>query len=142
MDPSNTNNILKYIIRNTPYGHLKETIENLKSLVGSSAIEEQEIQDEIRLYEEEHLKHVHLNDDRILISKLNKDEENFYFDQSKKLKILVSPLSENIDKISEAEVAQGPVEDFRSSLDKALNEYKNRSFKSGISACNSKKKFV
>jgi hypothetical protein len=136
MDPSNVINIVKYLIRSTPYGHLKETVENLKNLVGSHIIEEKEVQDEIASYEEEHLKHVNLNDDKIIISKFNKDEENYYHEQTKKIKILINPLSENIEKISDLE-EDYQNSNFRDILDKALNEYKDKSYKSAITASNS-----
>lgn len=101
MDSENTIPIIKYIIRNTPIGHLKETIENLKSLLGSAIIENKTVQDEILAYEEEHFKQMHLNEDKIIVSKYNKDDEGFYVDQAKKLKIAVNPLNENIEKIVE-----------------------------------------
>jgi len=137
MDPSNVINIVKYLIRSTPYGHLKETIENLKNLVGSQIIEEKEIQDEIASYEEEHLKHVNLNDDKIIITKFNKDEENFYHEHTKKIKIQINPLSENIEKISDLE-EDHQNSNFRDILDKILNEYKEKFYKSAITASNSR----
>ena len=135
MDQSNVNNIVKYIIRSTPYGHLKETVENLKNLVGAAAIEDKEIQDEITNYEEEHFKQVNLNEDKIIISKLNKDEENYYHDQTKKFKIMINPLSENIEKITELEEGDNQ---FRALLDKLFAEYRDKCYKSGISASNGK----
>ncbi len=131
----NIKNIVKYIIRSTPYGHLKETIENLKNLVGPTLTEDLDIQNEVRNYEEEHFKQVNLNEDKIVISKLNKDEENYYHDQSKKIKIMINPLSENIEKISELEEA-GILNNFRSLLNKTFSEYRERCFKSGIAASN------
>ncbi len=136
MDSENVVNIVKYLIRSTPYGHLKETLENLKNLVGSSIIDEKQIQDEITFYEEDHLRQVSLNEDKIIISKYNKDEEGFYHDQGKKIKIQINPLSENIEKINDLE-EQNNFE-FRNFLEKALNDYVNRCFKSGITASNSK----
>jgi hypothetical protein len=135
MDSGSINNIVKYLIRSTPYGHLKETIENLKNLVGAHTIEDKEIQDEITLYEEDHLRHVSLNDDRIIVSKWNRDEEGFYHDQGKKIKIHINPLSENIEKITDIE--DEVTSEFRNLIDKALSEYVNKSYKSGISAHNS-----
>ena len=137
MDPNNVNNIVKYLIRSTPYGHLKETIDNLKNLVGASVIDDKAIQDEINIYEEDHLKQVSLNEDKIILSKFNKDEDNYYHDQTKKIKILINPLSENIEKIVEIE-DNGKHHNLRDSLDKLLNEYKEKSYKGGISASNSK----
>jgi hypothetical protein len=90
---------IKYIIRNTPIGHLKDSLENLKTLIGSYIFEEKAIKDELAKYEEDHFKTVNFNEDKILISKFNKDSENFYHDQTRKIKISLSPLSDNIDLI-------------------------------------------
>jgi hypothetical protein len=51
------------------------------------------------------------------------------------LKILINPLSENIEKISE--IDGGTDISLRNSLDTILNNYKSRCYKSGISAVNS-----
>lgn len=138
MDSDNVTNIIKYIIRFTPYGHLKETIENLKTLVGASVIEEKEVQDEIAVYEEDHMRQVNLGDDKIIVSKFNKDDENYYHEQSKNIKIQIQPLNENIEKIVETESSPDNTHAFRQLLDKLLQEYKNKCYKSGITAVNSK----
>jgi hypothetical protein len=139
MDSDNVLNIVKYLIRSTPYGHLKETLENLKNLVGPNIIDEKEIQDEITLYEEDHLRQVSLNEDKIIISKYNKDEEGFYHDQGRKIKIQINPLSENIEKINDLEDDSNF--EFRNLLEKALREYVSKCYKSGITASNSKNYF-
>lgn len=90
---------IKYIIRNTPIGHLKDSLDNLKSLIGSYIFEEKSIKEELAKYEEDHFKTVNFNEDKILISKFNKDSENFYHDQARKIKISLLPLSDNIDVI-------------------------------------------
>ncbi len=145
MDSNNTINIIKYIIRNTPFGHLKETMENLRTLVGASLLEHSDVLDEIKAYEEDHFKQVSLNDDKIVISKYNKDEDNFYHDQSKNLKIMVNPLSENIEKIEKIENNENEQDHYYSdqfsanlhkSLSRLSNEYKDRCYKSGVAAVN------
>jgi hypothetical protein len=135
MDSTNNINIIKYIIRSTPIGHIKETVKNLKSIIDPSLLEEKEVQDELLAYEEEHFKHIHLNEDKIIISKYNKDSEGFYYDQSKKLKISVLPESDNIEKIIKLEDNQLP--SIRDQLDKAVIEYRDKNYKAGISATNS-----
>lgn len=152
MDSNNTIDIIKYVIRNTPFGHLKETIENLKVLVGSSLLENSEVQDEIKKYEENHFKQVSLNEEKIVISQHNKDEDDFYHDQSKNFKIYVNPLNENIEKIEKIENNQEDtensnnqlyVDDFSRNLHKnlinGLNEYKDRCFKNKVAAVNGKR---
>jgi len=137
MDPSNIP-IVKYIIKSSPIGHLKETIENLKTVIGNSALEDKEIQAEIVSYEEDHYKQISLNDDKILISKFTKDEEGFYHDQSKKIKISIVPMSENIEKIVDLDDsnASNPL---RVTIDKKLMEYKEKNYKTSITATNSNK---
>ena len=134
MDPNNLQ-IIKYIIKSSPIGHLKETIECLKNILGSQVLEEPEIKHEILGYEEEHFKHISLNEDKILISNYTKDQDGYYHDQSKKLKISVVPLSENIEKIIEDEENQSSL---RNSLNKLLLDYKDKNFKPSICATNSK----
>lgn len=90
---------VRYILRSTPIGHLKDSIDNLKILVGASVFEEDAIKNEIIKYEEDHFRTVNFNEDKILVSKHNKDQENYYIDQSKKIKISLLPQNENIEKI-------------------------------------------
>ena len=97
---------IKYIIRNTPIGHLKDSLENLKTLIGSYIFEEKVIKEELAKYEEDHLKTVNFNEDKILISKFNKDSENFYHDQTRKIKISLLPLSDNIEVIHDLDAAE------------------------------------
>jgi len=150
MDSKNTINIVNYVIRNTPYGHLKETIENLKSLVGSSIINNENVQKEIVAYEEEHFKQVGLQNEKIVLSKYNKDSDGFYHDQSKNIKILINPLQENIEKIErinrndagEESNSNIYTDEFSKNLHKSLGklaiDYKDRCYKSGVAAVNGK----
>lgn len=102
MDSESVNlDAIKYIIRNTPIGHLKDALDNLKTLIGSSIFDEPSIKEELLKYEEDHFKYINFNEDKILISKYNKDADNFYHDQSRKIKISLLPLSENIENIQE-----------------------------------------
>lgn len=134
MDSDNIKNIIKYLIKTTPYGHLKETIENLKNLVGTNMMDNPDIQNELIAYEEDHLRHVNLNDDKLIISKFNKDSENYYHDQSKNIKIAINPLSENIEKIDQT--SKNDSNSLQSTLNRLLNEYRNKRYKSTISAAN------
>jgi len=97
---------IKYIIRNTPIGHLKDSLENLKTLIGSYIFEEKAIKEELAKYEEDHFKTVNFNEDKIIISKSNKDSENFYHDQTRKIKISLLPLSDNIEVIQNLDSAE------------------------------------
>jgi hypothetical protein len=138
MDSANNANIIKYLIRSTPIGHIKETVKNLKTITDPNLLEEKEVQDELRAYEEDHFRQFNLNEDKIVISKYNKDEEGFYHDQTKKLKISILPGSDNIEKIVELDDSQIPKSEVRDSLDKAVGEYKEKNYKTGIVGSNSK----
>jgi hypothetical protein len=134
MDSDNTTNIIKYIIRNVPYGLLKETLEHLKLLAGQSALEQKEILEELAIYEEEHLKHVNYNDEKIILSRLNKNDEKFYVDQNKKTKFSIEPLSENFDKIVNLEGHELPQNNFLNYVSKFLHSYREKNFENNISA--------
>lgn len=134
MDSENNLNIIKYIIRNTPYGLLKETIEHLKILVGQSVLEDEAVLEELKLYDEEHLRQINYNDEKIVISKYNRNEENMYYDNQKKLKFSISALSENFDKIIQLEDHDLPKNEFVELLSKSLNAYKEKYYDGKISA--------
>jgi hypothetical protein len=134
MNSDSTTNIIKYIIRNVPYGLLKETLEHLKLLVGQSALEQKEIQEELAVYDEEHLKQINYNDEKIILSKLNKDNENFYIDQHKKSKFSIEPLSENFDKIVNLDGHELEQNNFFNFISKYLLIYKEKNFENNISA--------
>ena len=133
MDNQNKD-IIKYIIKSAPIGHLSQTIENLKNLLGASSLDRKEITDEIMLYEEEHFKQLKIKDEKIVINPYNKEEGNIYEDQIRKVKINPTPLSENIEKIEDIESV---VEcKLRDEIYKALEDYKNKNFKLDITAIN------
>ena len=136
MDSNSIVPIVIYIIKSVPIGHMKETLDNLRNLVGNEVLELKEVQDEIVLYEEEHFKHISLNEDKILLSTLTKDYENKYHDQGKQLSIQVSPLNDNIDNLN---MYPEPVEDeFRSLLEQQVTAYKENNYKPGIVGSNGK----
>lgn len=71
MDPQIVN-IVKYLIRETPIGHLKTLLDNLKVIVGFEVIDCKDVNDEILLYEQEHLKQIDLGGDKIIYLNLIK----------------------------------------------------------------------
>jgi hypothetical protein len=97
---------IKYLIRNTPIGHIKDCLDNLRSLIGAAVLEDPAIKEELVKYEEDHFKTVNFNEDKILISKFNKDSENFYHDQTRKIKISLLPISDNIEVIKELDQSE------------------------------------
>lgn len=127
--------IVKYLVHETPIGHLKSTIENLKVILGLDLLEVAEIKSEISRYDELHLRQVNFLDDKILLSSINKDSEGYYHDQNKNLKILVSPINENIDKVEKYTPDECP---FRSMLYSRLLNYREQNYKLPLTAINGK----
>ena len=74
-DKTNAINVAKYIISETPIGHLNKSIQNLKGLIGEELIDNELIHNEVQEYAEKHLSHVQYNDEgnKIVISNLTKD---------------------------------------------------------------------
>lgn len=134
MVDSNTLNVIKYIIRQTPISHISESIEHLKNICGEEVINSSEIQSEIIAYEEDHLKQFPTSNGRMIISKHSKDGYNYYYDQSQKLKIKVNPLSDDIALLELIEY-NSPLQ---KAIDTYLKAYKDKYFKNTITATNGK----
>ena len=135
-------NIVKFLIKETPVGHLKNLLDSLKIIVGYETIENEQVLAEITRYEEEHLKQFDFENDKILISKQTKISEGSYVDQNKGLKIKIIPLSENIDKIDKLSKDDLNNDDFSGSLFKSFSEYKSKNFKDENTAINGKLCFL
>ena len=88
MVESKTNeiNVAKYIIKQTPIGHLSQALENLNIVCGEELMDQEEVKAEIKNYQEDHLEQLRYNDAKVIVSKLNKDSDNFYYDQNKNIK--------------------------------------------------------
>jgi hypothetical protein len=134
MDPQIVN-IVKYLIRETPMGHLQSLLENLKVIVGFEVFDSSDILKEISNYEQDHLKQLNVADELVLISKYNQDSDGYFHDNHKGLKLMVDPLSENIQKIEEVEKKE---EGFREILYNKFVDYKNKNYKNDITAINGK----
>ena len=84
-DPkTNEINVAKYIIKHTPIGHLPQTVQNLSVVCGEELMDRAEVKTDIVSYQEDHLFHVPVYDGKAIVSKLNKDSEDYYYDQNKK----------------------------------------------------------
>lgn len=127
--------IVKFLIKETPIGHIKSTIDNLKAIIGIDITTNKEIFDELIHYEDEHLRQVNLGEDRVLLSNLIKDKEGYYVNQNKKMRIAVSPLNDNIDKIEDIEVEECLL---RQSLSNSLSGFIEKNYKAAVTATNSK----
>ncbi len=131
-------NIVKFLIKETPVGHLKNLLDSLKIIVGFETIENEQVLAEIARYEEEHLKQFDYENDKILISKQTKVAEGCYLDQNKEVQIKVIPLSDNIDKIDKISKEDLSNDNFLNSLLKSFSEYKTKNFKDENTAINGK----
>lgn len=136
MDSESILPIIKYLIKSTPIGHLKETIDNLKIILSAKTIETSDIFQEIQSYEEEHMRQFNLENEKVLISKETKDETGFYHDQGKKIKIQVMPLNDNIEKIEK--IDDLPTNETRQFLYDELVKYKHEQYKDSVTAVNGK----
>lgn len=132
MGDENNLNVAKYIIHQIPIGHIEESVEKLKIICGEELIDSAEVKAELVSYEENHFKHIPYNDGKILLSKETKDGEDYYYDQSKQIKIKVNPLSD--------EIVSSEAISMESSLQKAINakmkEFKAKYYKDSITAVN------
>ena len=88
----------KFIIENTPIGLLND-INNYIKLIDEKLTYSNEYNNIIKKYEEDHFKQIPLENDKSLITNYNKDNENYYHDQTKKYKVQILPLSENFEKL-------------------------------------------
>lgn len=137
MDPQ-TINIVKFLIKETPIGNLKSVIDSLKILVGFEVIDSNEVKNEILKYEKDHLKHINIGDDKIVLSDNTSDENGNFYDQYLKLKVNPIPNSDNVDKLETIEVENDTLRDL---LYSKFKIYKDKNFKSEITSINGKFKF-
>lgn len=127
--------IIKFLIRETPIGHIKSTIDNIKIILGIEVTDDPEIVEELINYENEHLRLVNVGEDKIILSNIVKDSDGLYHDQNKKLKIAISPLNENIDRIEDVNCEVCKI---RSCLYEQLSKYKEKNYKPNVTAINGK----
>lgn len=127
MTDSNEINVAKYIIRQTPIGHLEESIENLKIVCGEELMDKEEVKKEVVSYEEDHLAQVPYSNSKVIVSKLNKDQNDFYYDQSQQIKFKLSDDSktpENVEAVSDSST-------LRKAIEEQLKKYKEKYYKGG-----------
>ena len=130
------NEIVKYVIKSSPIGHLPQALDNLRNLIGKEIIESTPIQDEIKNYEEQHFQSLKVNDDtKIVISTFNKEDQS-YEDQIKKIRVQISPLTENVQSVEE--ISEPIPSLLRDDIYKYLEEYRLKNFKPEISVINGK----
>lgn len=125
---SNEENVAKYIIRQTPVGHLDESISNLKSLIGEQPMDSNNIKGEIQAYEEDHLAHLQTDKGKLLMSSYTKDSDNYYHDETKGVKFQFD--AEKIEAINVEECRQE--NEMRNALEVELKKYCDKYYKPAV----------
>ena len=130
----NSINVAKYIINQTPIGHLNKSIQNLKNLIGEEQMENETIQKEIQKYAENHLSHVQYNDEgnKLIISNVTKDNDGFYYDQGQKIKVKLNISDGGINSIDSIE----DTDSLRQEIDNKIKLYLDKYYTNGISKSN------
>lgn len=120
---SNPKEIAKYVIEQTPIGLLDSTLKNLKVLLKETIISSPEILKEIKIYKENHLTPILIKNvkSKAIISSLNKDSDEYYYDQRQKIRFKLGPKCEVIN-IEEFESKS----ETRKKIEKKLIEYVNK----------------
>ena len=133
-DKTNAINVAKYIISETPIGHLNKSIQNLKGLIGEELMDNELIHNEVQEYAEKHLSHVQYNDEgnKIVISNLTKDSEGYYYDQGQKVKIKLNVAEGGIDSVENIDDNNS----LRNELDNKIKTYLEKNYTSGITKSN------
>ena len=114
---------LKYAIEHTPVGMLPQQHSNLQKLNVDEATSD-EITSSLRDYEERHLRQIPIEDSSFILSPYNKDSSNYYYDQTKRYKLQISPLSNNFDKLEKIEDSSS----LQKQLSKAVGDYLDKYF--------------
>lgn len=132
-DPkTNEINVAKYIIKHTPVGHLPQTVQNLSVVCGEELMDRAEVKTDIVSYQEDHLFHVPVYDGKAIVSKLNKDSEDYYYDQNKQIKF---HLSEDFKEATGIESVEDD-SSLRKAVEAALLKYKEKYYKGGVTTTN------
>ncbi len=130
----NSINVAKYIINQTPIGHLNKSIQNLKNLIGEESMESETIKKEIQNYAENHLSHVQYNNEgnKLIISNVTKDNDGFYYDQGQKIKVKLNISDGGINSIDSIE----DTDSLRQEIDTKIKSYLDKYYTNGISKSN------
>lgn len=129
---SNEENVAKYIIRQTPIGHLDESLNNLKNLLGEQAMDTDPIKGEIQTYEEDHLGQLPSDNGKVILSALNRDSENYYHDQRKGIKYQFDAEKFQIINVEPSTIDN----ELRTEIETALKGYCEKYYKPSVTETN------
>ena len=131
-DHSNEINVAKYIISQTPIGHLTHSLENLTTLIGEEVMDTPEIKTAVQNYTEDHLSHFPNDSKKLVVSKLNKDSNNTYYDQSQGIKFTLSEDCKEKTNIESCDDSSS----LRQAIDASLQQYKEKYYKPTVTTSN------
>lgn len=120
---SNPKEIAKYIIGQTPIGLLNSSLNSLKVLLKEEVLKTPEVLQEIKNYKESHLMPITIENvkSKVIISSLNKDSDDYYYDQGQKIRFKLN-LKCEVENLEEFESKN----ETRRKIEKKLIEYINK----------------
>jgi hypothetical protein len=120
---SNPKEIAKYIIGQTPIGLLNSSLNSLKVLLKEEVLKTPEVLQEIKNYKESHLMPITIENvkSKVIISSLNKDSDDYYYDQGQKIRFKLNLRCE-VENLEEFESKN----ETRRKIEKKLIEYINK----------------
>jgi len=120
---SNPKEIAKYIISQTPIGLLNSSLNCLKVLLKEEVLKTPEVLQEIKNYKENHYMPITIENvkSKVIISALNKDSDDYYYDQGQKIRFKLN-LKCEVENLEEFESKN----ETRRKIEKKLIEYINK----------------
>lgn len=133
-EAENAKKVAKYIIKNTPVGHLNKSIENLKVIIGDTIMNNPEVIKEINNYGENHFDPVQVEfiNSKVVISPQTKDSDGYYYDQTQNVKFKMGPDGMSAIRAEKIEFSDTN----RDAIEKALQSYINKYYKNEVAKYN------
>ena len=124
---SNPKEIAKYIIEQTPIGLLNSSLNCLKVLLKEETLKTPEVLQAIKNYKENHLMPITIENvkSKVIISSLNKDSDDYYYDQRQKIRFKLN-LKCEVENIEEFESKNETRKKIENKLIEYINKYYNK----------------
>ena len=129
----NPNEMVKYIIHQTPIGLLDSSFKNLNGLLNGKLKVDvttiPEVIKEIKIYKENHLMPITVKNakSKVIISSFNKDSDDFYYDQTQKIRFKLNDKCE-VEKVEEFESKNETRMKVAKKFVEYFNKYYNKNF--------------
>lgn len=128
---SNPKEIAKFVIEQTPIGLLDSSLKSLKVLLKEEVLKSPEILKEIKLYKENHFMAIPVTvnevSTNVIISSINKDSDEYYYDQGKKIRFKLNARNE-VEKIEEYESKNETRKAIEKKLIQYIEKYYNKNY--------------